>query len=83
MKYAYKWPVQVDKAHKKEEKKEIVNPLAVAKDLMALTDEEVDKWVKIFAQIDKKKTGRVTCEDIFEFVKETPTGFSKEVRKTL
>ena len=70
---------QVEKAHKKEEKKEIVNPLAVAKDLMALTDEEVEKWVKVFAQIDKKKTGKVTSEDIFDFARETPTGFSREV----
>ena len=69
----------MDKAHKKEEKKEISNPLAAAKDLMALTDEEVEKWVKVFAQIDKKKIGRVTCEEIFEFVRETPTGFGKEV----
>ena len=46
---------------------------------MALTDEEVEKWVKVFAQIDKKKTGKVTSEDIFEFARETPTGFSREV----
>jgi hypothetical protein len=43
-------------------------------------DEEVEKWVKVFAQIDKKKTGKVTSEDIFEFAREeTPTGFSREI----
>ena len=70
---------QVAAAQKREEKNEITDPLAVAKDLMALTEEEVDAWVKVFAQIDKKRTGRVTSEDVFVFMKETPTAYSKEV----
>lgn len=58
---------------------QVSNPLDAAKELMALTEEEVDKWVVIFAKIDKKKTGRITAEDIFTFIQETPTAFAMEV----
>mmetsp|Transcript_27939 Transcript_27939/g.38430 ORF Transcript_27939/g.38430 Transcript_27939/m.38430 type:complete len:339 (+) Transcript_27939:144-1160(+) len=66
-------------AHKKEAKAEVTNPLQAAIEFMALTEEEVDKWIAIYAQIDKKRVGKVIADDIFTFIRETPTPFAKEI----
>ena len=48
---------------------------------MTLNEEELDLWMKAFARLDKKKTGKVTVESIFEFIEEYPSPYAHEIFK--
>ena len=70
-------------AYKKELQSEITNPLKAAIKLMNLNEDEIEKWLKVFQKIDKKKLGKVALDDVFEYFEETPTAYAKEVFNTL
>lgn len=53
--------------------------MQAATDLLALTEAELAQWMRVFQLIDKKRSGRVTLMDLFEFFEETPTPVTKEV----
>lgn len=57
----------------------IHNPLEYAIELMALTKSELNSWMKIFSRLDKKKNGKITTDDIFEYLNEPPTDYNVRV----
>lgn len=64
---------------KKEQEAEVTDPLQAAVQLMALTEEEVQQWIRIFETIDVEKKGKVTVIQVFEWLKQPPTPIAKEV----
>jgi hypothetical protein len=61
---------------------QVTNPLQAATDLLALTETELGQWMHVFQLMDRKRTGRVTLMDLFEYFEETPTPITKEVFMT-
>lgn len=61
----------------------VTNPLQAAIELMALTEGEVEQFMKIFKRIDKDERGKVTTMDIFEFLKQPATPLAREIFTTL
>lgn len=70
---------KLEQAHQRELQNEITNPLQNAIELMNLSEVEIDQWLKIYRKIDKKKVGKVSIDEVFEYFEETPTAFNKEV----
>eukprot|EP00981_Chlorochromonas_danica_P006632 scaffold1446_cov175-Ochromonas_danica.AAC.10 len=66
-------------AHEKEVSNQVSNPLQYAKELLALDDEEVQRFVQIFASIDKKRNGVITLEQFFVFLQQPLSPLSREV----
>jgi hypothetical protein len=73
---------KLEAAYEKERQSEVTNPLQAAIDLLALTEEDVSKWMQVFKRIDKKHTSRVTLTDLFEYFEETPTAITREAFMT-
>lgn len=70
---------KLEAAYEKEKASEVTNPLQAATDLLALTEAELSRWMQVFQLIDKKRSGRITLMDIFEYFEETPTAITREV----
>eukprot|EP01038_Epipyxis_sp_PR26KG_P007862 gene7862-10671_t len=70
---------KLEEAYKKELAAEVTNPLQAAIDLLALDQNELAQWVKIFESIDIDKTGYINMEQLFDFLEEPPLATSKEV----
>lgn len=70
---------KLEAAYEKEKAAEVTNPLQAATDLLALSEKELSRWMQVFQLIDKKRNGRVTLMDIFEYFEETPTPITREV----
>lgn len=66
-------------AYQKELNSEVLNPLKVAVDLLALDEADMDKWIKVYEKLDKDRKGRILLEKIFEYLEVTPTPIVKEV----
>lgn len=74
---------RLEEAYQKELAAEVTNPLQSAIELMALTQEELQKFMAVFAKIDKNKSGKLSLNEVFEFFEETPTKVAKEIFYTL
>jgi Ca2+-binding EF-hand superfamily protein len=48
----------------------VTNPLQIAIDTMALNEVDLEKWLKIYEKIDVDKAGKVSIEQLFEFLDE-------------
>ena len=70
---------KLEAAYEKEKQAEVTNPLQAAIDLLALTEADLSKWMRVFQTIDKKHGGKITLNDIFEYFEETPTPITREV----
>lgn len=70
---------KLEACYKKEAEAIVTNPLQAAIELMALTEDEVMAFMKIFEKIDKQHVGKVTTMDIFEFLQMPPTPVSREI----
>ena len=70
---------KLKEAHAKEVEHEVTNPLAVAIDLMALDDEDMELWIECFERWDKERNGKLTIENIFEILDMVATPTAKEV----
>ena len=65
-------------AYEKEKKLLVTDPLKAAVDMMVLTAPELERWMDIFASLDKGQDGSITFDQVFEFIEETPTLVAKE-----
>lgn len=57
----------------------MTNPLAVAIELMALDDQDMELWIECFERWDKDRQGKLTLEQIFEILDMVATPTAKEV----
>ena len=70
---------KLKKAYDKEVSNIVTNPLRSAVELLNLQPRDLEEWMRVFSEIDKKKEGTVDFDQIFEYFEETPTFYSKEV----
>ncbi len=70
---------KLKKAYEKETANIVTNPLRQAVDLLSLQPHELEEWMRVFGEVDKKGEGSVDFDEIFEYFEETPTFFSKEI----
>lgn len=66
-------------AYKREVENECTNPLAAAIDFMAMDEEDVNLWIKCFEKIDKERNGKLSLDQIFEYLDVVPSVTAKEV----
>ena len=67
------------KALAKEKEREVQDPLKAAIDLMALSPEEMERWMSVFKRFDKGKRGGVSLDDIFTILDEHPNEYFMSV----
>ena len=70
-------------AYSKEQKMEVTNPLRSAVDLMALSIQELERFMVAFEKIDKEKKGTISFDQLFEFLELTPNAYAREIFYTL
>lgn len=70
---------KLEACYKRQEDAIVTNPLQAAIELMALTEDEVMEFMKVFEKIDKDQKGKVTTMDIFEYFKMPPTPLAREI----
>jgi len=70
---------KLKKAYEKETANIVTNPLRQAVDLLSLQPSDLEEWMRVFQQVDKKGEGAVDFDEIFEYFEETPTFYSKEI----
>lgn len=73
---------KVEAINKKQDEADNADPLEYSIDLMALSDEEVDKFQNIFQKIDVTNNGRVSMNEFFDYFEETPTVVAQEILKS-
>ena len=66
-------------AHSNEVEAQGKNPISHAVDLLALTDSQLQTWMKIYAKVDTDRSGAVEFDELCEFLNEPPTKFIKYV----
>ena len=47
--------------------------------MLALTESDLARWMRVFEVIDKSRNGKVGMMDLFEYFEETPTAITREV----
>jgi hypothetical protein len=70
---------KLEVAYKKECDAIVTNPLNVAIELMSLNEEDMEQWVQIFEKIDKAETGKITLDQLFEYLESPKTELLEEV----
>lgn len=55
------------------------DPLTMASEMMALSEEEMNKWQKVFATLDVEKSGVVAISDLFIAIEEPETLFARDM----
>lgn len=66
-------------AYKREVDNECTNPLAAAIEFMAMDEEDVNLWIKCFEKIDIERNGKLTLDQIFEYIDIMASVTAKEV----
>ena len=61
----------------------INNPLKYAIDLLAMNNDDLNKWMDVFQIIDKEQNTRVTLDEIFMWLERPPTTYSQHVFRSL
>jgi hypothetical protein len=74
---------KLDAAYHNELKAEVSNPLEYAVNLMALSDSELKKWMKIYQGIDRERETKITTDQFFEWLGEPPTKFNMYMIESL
>ena len=70
-------------AYAQEKEATEVNPLQYAIELLALSQSELKKWMRIFEKLDVEKKARISLDDIFEWLEMPPTAYAKHVFVTV
>ena len=70
---------KLQKAYEKETASIVTNPLRTAVDLLSLQPADLEEWMRVFQEVDKKGEGTVDFDEIFEYFEQTPTFYSKEI----
>lgn len=74
---------KLDAAYHNEIKAEVSNPLEYAVNLMALSDTELKKWMKLFQGIDRERETKISTDQLFEWLGEPPTKFNMHMIESL
>lgn len=70
---------KLKEAYHKELLGEVTNPLQDAVEIMNLTSEELEIWMQSFEKLDTKKEGKISMEQLFDFLDIYPSNVFKEV----
>lgn len=70
---------KLEAAYDKEKRNVVTNPLQASIDMMALTEEDVSKWLKVYQRIDIKGIGKVSFDEIFDYFECQSTDIAKEI----
>lgn len=57
----------------------MTNPLTNAMEFMNLNSREMEKWMQCFEMIDVNRVGKVTMDEIFMYLEETPSKVFQDV----
>lgn len=79
LKLEKKLVAKLSSAHSAEVEAQGVNPITHAVDLLALSDKQLHQWMKIYAKVDKDKSGSIEFDEMCEFLGEAPTKFVRYV----
>lgn len=69
----------LDAAYYREKETNVTNPLEYAVELLALSKNDLNKWMKIYAALDKRKEGAIGTDPIFEMIEEPATEFNLRI----
>lgn len=70
---------KLEEAHRKEKESEVQDPLQAMTEMMVMSEEDVELWLKWFKKVDKNLMGKITLDDCFDYFQVTPTPLNKEV----
>lgn len=74
---------ELEGCYKREVSNEVTNPIKVAVELMALNEEDMELWLQAFERIDVEHRGKITIEEVFEYIGLVLTDIAREVFVTV
>lgn len=74
---------ELEICYKKELSNEVTNPIKVAVELMALDENDLELWLACFEKFDISHRGKLTLQEIFEYLNLVLTDIGKEIFNTV